>query len=80
MLKGKNTYLKKLSSSDTQSRLHELEVHQIELENFTFDKSRSIIEVNLTRAKKLGIERANLIQGFPENTEVQVLDLLLQRS
>jgi hypothetical protein len=80
MLKGKNTYLKKLSSGDTQSRLHELEVHQIELENFTFDKSRSIIEVNLTRAKKLGIERANLIQGFPENTEVQVLDLLLQRS
>jgi PAS domain S-box-containing protein len=91
-VKGKTTDLKKLSSGDVQSLVHELEVHQIELEMqneelrrvqheleearnrysdlydfapigyFTFDKNGSILEVNLTGAKKLGRERGNLIK------------------
>jgi len=90
-LKGKTTNLKKLSSGDAQKLIHELDVHQIELEMqneelrrvqkeleearnrysdlydfapigyFTFDKNGSILEVNLTGAKKLGRDRADLI-------------------
>jgi len=89
---GKTTDLKKLSSGDIQSLVHELEVHQIELEMqneelqrvqneleearnmysdlydfaplgyFTFDRNGLILEVNLTAANKLGIERASLIK------------------
>ncbi len=90
-LKGKTTDLKKLSHGDAQKLVHELEVHQIELEMqneelrraqkeledarnrysdlydfapigyFTFDKNGLILQVNLVGAKKLGMERANLI-------------------
>lgn len=89
---NKNTDTKKLSLADTQSLVHELEVHQIALEMqneelrrirneleisqskyadlydfapisyFTFDKNGLILEVNLTGAKKLGRERANLVK------------------
>src|SRR5665648_846302 len=91
MLKGKSTDLEMLSVDDAQSLVHELQVHQIELEMqneelrraqseledalnrysdlydfaplgyFTFDKNGSILDVNLTGAKKLGIERGNLV-------------------
>ncbi|HZK62149.1 MAG TPA: PAS domain S-box protein [Anaerovoracaceae bacterium] len=90
-LKGKQTELEKLVPTDVQSLVHELQVHQIELEMqneelrraqseledalnrysdlydfaplgyFTFDKNGSILDVNLTGAKKLGIERGNLV-------------------
>jgi len=92
VLKGKTTNPKKLASGDVQSLVHELQVHQIELEMqneelrraqkeledaynrysdlydfapigyFTFDKKGLIFEVNLTGAKKLGVERAYLIK------------------
>ncbi|MCG7848742.1 MAG: PAS domain-containing protein, partial [ANME-2 cluster archaeon] len=92
VLKGKNTDLKTLSSDDVQSLIHELQVHQIELEMqnedlrrvqneledsrnrysdlydfaplgyFTFDKNGLILQLNLTGANKLGIERGNLIK------------------
>ena len=80
-----------MSPEDAQRLIHELRVHQIELEMqneelrnvqtqleesraryadlynfaplsyFTFDEKGRIIEVNLTGAKQLGIERGNLI-------------------
>lgn len=83
--------LREVSTKDILSLVHELQVHQIELEMqndelrraqdeleasrskysdlydfapisyFTFDKNGLIMEVNLTGAKKLGIERSFLI-------------------
>jgi PAS domain-containing protein len=91
-LKSQTVDLQKLSTEDTKSIIHELQVHQIELEMqneelrraqseledsrnrysnlydfapigyFTFDKNGRIIEVNLTGANKLGIERSFLIE------------------
>ncbi|MGA3118713.1 MAG: PAS domain-containing sensor histidine kinase [Syntrophobacteraceae bacterium] len=82
---------KEMPNEDAQRLIHELRVHQIELEMqneelrnvqtqleesraryadlydfaplsyFTFDEQGRIIEVNLTGAKQLGIERGNLI-------------------
>jgi chemotaxis family two-component system sensor kinase Cph1 len=90
--KDKTTDLKKLSVEDFQSLVHELQVHQIELEMqneelrsaqtkledardgfsdlydfapvgyFTFNKKGIILEVNLTGAKLLEIERSHLIK------------------
>ncbi|HEX7628289.1 MAG TPA: histidine kinase dimerization/phosphoacceptor domain -containing protein [Candidatus Methanoperedens sp.] len=91
-IEGKATNLKNLSFEDAQYLVHELEVHQIELEMqneelrriqlelegarnrysdlydfapvgyFTFDKNGLILDVNLTGAQKLGIERSYLIK------------------
>jgi len=91
-LQGKTEELQELSSRDALSLIHELQVHQIELEMqneelrraqkeveesrdrysdlydfapvgyFSFDKNGLIIEVNLTGAKKLGVERNFLIK------------------
>ncbi|CAG0959781.1 MAG: PAS domain S-box protein [Candidatus Methanoperedens sp.] len=91
-LKGRTADLQKLSTKDVQHLVHELQVHQIELEMqneelrrtqseledsrnryyklydfapigyFTFDKNGLIIEVNLTGANILGIERSLLIK------------------
>jgi len=90
-LQEKTEGLQDLSIRDARSLIHELQVHQIELEMqneelrrvqkeleesryrysdlydfapvgyFSFDKNGLIIEVNLTGAKKLGIERTFLI-------------------
>ena len=89
---GTNTDFKKLSPGDLQKLVHELKVHQIELEiqnedlctaqkeleiarnkysdlydfapigYFIFDNNGLILEANLTGAKKLGIEKGNLIK------------------
>lgn len=91
-LQGKTEELQDLSTKDALSLIHELQVHQIELEMqneelrraqkeleesrdrysdlydfapigyFSFDKNGLIIEVNLTGAKKLGVERNFLIK------------------
>ncbi len=91
-LKHQTVDLQKLSAGDVQHLVHELQVHQIELEMqneelrraqieleesrnrysnlydfapigyFTFDKNGLIIEVNLTGANLLGIERSFLIK------------------
>lgn len=91
-LQGKAEGLQDLSTRDARSLIHELQVHQIELEMqneelrraqkeieesrdrysdlydfapvgyFSFDKNGLIIEVNLTGAKKLGVERNFLIK------------------
>jgi two-component system cell cycle sensor histidine kinase PleC len=91
-LQGKTEELQKPSSRDALSLIHELQVHQIELEMqneelqraqkeleksrdrysdlydfapvsyFSFDKDGLIIEVNLTGAKKLEVERNFLIK------------------
>jgi PAS domain S-box-containing protein len=90
-LKGQIVDLQELSTEDVKSMIHELQVHQIELEMqneelrrtqseledsrsrysnlydfapigyFTFDKNGSIMEINLTGANKLGVERQILI-------------------
>jgi PAS domain S-box-containing protein len=71
VLTGKTTDLKKLSSGDAQGLVHDLEVTRNRYSDlydfapigyFTFDKNGFILEVNLTGAKKLGIERSNLIK------------------
>lgn len=92
LIKDQIVDLQKLSTKDVQFLIHELQVHQIELEiqnedlrrtqieleesrnrysnlydfspvgYFTFDKNGLIIEVNLTGANKLGIERQFLIK------------------
>ncbi|KCZ73201.1 PAS domain S-box [Candidatus Methanoperedens nitroreducens] len=92
ILQGKTELLKELSAQDIQSIIHELRVHQIELEMqneelrraqreieesrnrysdlydfapvgyFTFDANGTIIAVNLTGARKLGVERRSLIR------------------
>jgi two-component system cell cycle sensor histidine kinase PleC len=91
-LEEKTEELQDLSTKDARSLIHELQVHQIELEMqneelrraqkeleeshdrysdlydfapvgyFSFDKNGLIIEVNLTGAKKLGVERNFLIK------------------
>jgi PAS domain S-box-containing protein len=91
-LQGKTEELQELSIKDAGSLIHELQVHQIELEMqneelrrvqkeleesrdrysdlydfapvgyFSFDKNGLIIEVNLTGATKLGVERNSLIK------------------
>lgn len=91
-LQGKADELQDISTRDARSLIHELQVHQIELEMqneelcraqkeleesrdrysdlydfapvsyFSFDKNGLIIEVNLTGAKKLGVERNFLIK------------------
>ncbi len=91
-LKSQTVDLQELSTEDIKSIIHELQVHQIELEMqneelrrtqseleesrnrysnlydfapadyFTFDKKGLIIEVNLTGANKLGVERSFLIK------------------
>ncbi|MGB8217232.1 MAG: PAS domain S-box protein [Candidatus Methanoperedens sp.] len=92
-MKSQTVDLQKLSTKDVQHMVHELQVHQIELEMqneelrrtqseledsrnrysnlynfapigyFTFDKNGIIVEVNLTGANKLGIERSFLIKN-----------------
>ena len=89
---GQIVDLQKLSTEDVKSMIHELQVHQMELEiqneelrraqieledsrnrysnlydfapigYFTLDEKGLIIEVNLTGANKLGIERSFLIK------------------
>ena len=91
-LQGKAEELQDISTRDARSLIHELQVHQIELEMqneelrraqkeleesrdrysdlydfapvsyFSFDKNGLILEVNLTGAKKLGVERNFLIK------------------
>ncbi|MBU4374612.1 MAG: PAS domain-containing sensor histidine kinase [Euryarchaeota archaeon] len=91
-LQGKTEEQQELSIRDARSLIHELQLHQIELEMqneelrraqkeleesrdrysdlydfapvgyFSFDKNGLIIEVNLTGAKKLGVERNFLIK------------------
>jgi PAS domain-containing protein len=94
-LEGRTSDLEKLSTRDIQSLVHELQVHQIELEMqneelrraqsefedsrnrysnlydfapigyigyFTFDINGLILEVNLTGANILGVERIFLIK------------------
>jgi len=110
-LQGKNEELQDLSIKDAQSMIHELQVHQIELEMqneelrrvqreleeshdrysdlydfapvgyLSFDKNGLIIEVNLTGAKKLGVERNSVIKKpfslyiSPESKDVFYLHL-----
>ncbi|KCZ73202.1 PAS domain S-box [Candidatus Methanoperedens nitroreducens] len=92
ILQGKTEHLKELSAQDIQSIIHELRVHQIELEMqneelrraqkeleesrnryadlydfapagyFIFDINGLILEVNLTGARMLGVERSLLIK------------------
>lgn len=91
-LQGEAEELQDISARDARSLIHELQVHQIELEMqneelrraqkeleesrdrysdlydfapvsyFSFDKNGLIIEVNLTGAKRLGVERNFLIK------------------
>jgi PAS domain S-box-containing protein len=110
-LREKNKDQQDLSIKDARSLIHELQVHQMELEMqneelqrvqkeleesrdrytdlydfapvgyFSFDQNGLIIEVNLTGAKKLGIERNSLIKKpfslyiSPESKDVFYLHL-----
>jgi PAS domain S-box-containing protein len=92
IVRKKTEDLQKISDKDIKSLVHELHVHQIELEMqneelrrtqseleesrnrysnlydfapigyFTFDKNGLIVDINLTGANKLGIERSFLIK------------------
>ncbi len=111
ILRRETEGLQKISDKDVQSMVHELQVHQIELEMqneelrraqieleesrnrysdlydfapigyFTFDKNGLILEVNLTGANKLGVERSFLIKKpfslyiVPEGKDVFYLHL-----
>ena len=66
-LQGNTEDLQEMSIEDVQCLVHELKTHQIlydfaPIGYFTFDKNGLILDVNLTGANKLGVERQFLIK------------------